>query len=159
MNFMSNIDVYLAIAEEAHASMRAQLSQLRTPKADGQPGYVIRSEPDRRSFKSAMVAIAFAAIYMDALTFIALQRRFGRAEALKIDRREHEERLAKLGLSDTNLQKRVRDFRLARNDLVHEKATSVDNQEQEATYIAQDTADSAMSLLRDLQALLTVEGP
>jgi hypothetical protein len=162
LSVVTNVDVYLAIAEEAHAKMRADLARLITPKPAGEPGYIMRSDPDRRSYKSAMVTVVFGGMYLEALLYITLQERFGRTDALKIDRKHYEERLTKLGITDVALHKRVKAFREARKDLVHEKAVTLDNLHDEAMHVAQDTADSAMSLLHDLRALLgasKVPGP
>lgn len=158
MGLLSNIDVYLAIAIEAHASMQAALARAITPKPNGEAGYIMRSEPDRRSFKDAMITIAFTGMYIEALLFIKLQQRFGRAEALKIDRRPYEQRLQSLGINNADLQNRLMLFRDARRDLVHEKALTVTDLEGHAIHEAQGTADRAMILLHDLRRLLATEG-
>src|SRR5258708_5827705 len=134
--------------------MREGLAKSITPKPDGEAGYVVRSEPDRRTFKNAMVTIVFAGMYLEALMYIALQKRFGRPDALKIDRHPYEDRLKRLGITDHDLYARLGAFREARNDLVHEKALAIDDLGDEIVRVAQDTADSAMSLVRDLRPLL-----
>lgn len=151
---LSNADIYLAIAQEAHASMRAELAKVVKPKPDGTPGYIMRFEPDRRSFKDAMVTVVFAGIYLEALLYLSLRNRFGRADALKIDRDRYEDRLKRLGVTDTDLLQRVAAFREARRDLVHEKAVAPDELESHTIRIAQDTADNAISLLQDIRRLL-----
>lgn len=155
MSVITNIDVYLAIAEEAHANMRADLAKSITPKPNGEPGYIMRSEPDRRSFKNAMITIAFAGMYLEALLYTTLQKRFARPDALKFDRLPYEERLKRLGITDPDLHNKIKAFREARRDLVHEKAVETANVEDQVMHVAQDTADSAMSLLQDIRGLLT----
>jgi|SRR5882724_166658 len=156
---LSNANIYRAIAEEAHASMRATLANVVKPKPDGAPGYILRSEPDRRSFKDAMVTVVFAGIYLEALLFLALTDRFGRNEALKIDRERYEERLKRLGVTNPDLLVQVAAFRQARKDLVHEKAVAPHELESQTIHIAQDTADSAIALLQDIRRLLAVTAP
>lgn len=154
MEIITNIDVYWSIAEEAHAAMQADLTELMTPKPNDEPGYIIRWDPGRRSFKNAMVAIVFAGMYLDALLYITLQRRLGRPDALKVDRSSHEERLERLGVTDPAILDRVREFREARKDLVHEKAVQLADLGGQAMHTAQDAADSAMSLMWDIRVLL-----
>ena len=134
--------------------MRADLAESMTPKPNGEPGYIIRWDPDRRSFKNAMVAIAFAGMYLDALLYIALQSRLGRADALKIDRLPHEKRLEELGVTDSAILNRVKAFREVRKDLVHEKAVELADIGGQPMHTAQDAADSAISLMRDIRGLL-----
>lgn len=151
---ITNLEIYLAIAEEAHSDMRAAMAKGITPKPNGEPGFVMRSEPDRRSFKQAMIAIAFAGMYLEALIYIVLQNRFGRTNALKLDRLPYEDRLKELGITDDDLHNRVKVFRDARKDLVHEKAVAVADIGNQVRHVAQDAADNAMSLVHDLTGLL-----
>ena len=154
MEILSNVDVFWSIAEEAHAAMRADLAESMTPKPNGEPGHIIRWDPDRRSFKNAMITIAFAGMYLDAALYIFLQRRLGRADALKIDRLPHEERLQRLGVTDPAIHSRVREFREARKDLVHEKAVQMGELGGHSMHTAQDSADMAMALIRDVRDAL-----
>ena len=154
MGITSNIDVYWSIADEAHRAIHTDLEASRSPRPDGEPGYVIRWDPDRRSFKNAMIAIVFAGMFLDALLYIALQRRFGRAEALKVDRLPHEERLKILGITDSVVLGRVQEFREARKDLVHEKAVEIADIGGQVMRTAQNSADSAMEVIREIRGLL-----
>jgi hypothetical protein len=101
-----------------------------------------------------MITIAFAGMYLEALLYIALQKRLGRRDALRIDRSPYEERLKTLGITDADLHNRIKAFREARRDLVHEKAIEIADAGDQAMHVAQDTADSAMSLLQDIRGLL-----
>ena len=154
MGIITNIDVYWSIAEEAHGAMRADLAKSMTPKPNGETGFIIRRDSDRRSFKNAMVAIAFAGMYLDALLYITLHSRFGRADARKVDRLPHEERLEKLGVTDSAMLNRVKRFREVRRDLVHEKAVELADIGCQPMHTAQDAADNAISLMRDIRGLL-----
>lgn len=154
MPVLSNIDVYWSIAEEAHTNMQAAWVEHTTPRPEGQPGLIIRWDPDRRSFKSAMIVIAFCGMFLDSLLYISLQDKLGRAEALKADRFPHEERLEILGITDAALLKRVAAFREARKDLLHEKAVDLTDLAAQSMWTAQDVAGSAMAIMRDIRGLL-----
>lgn len=154
MSIISNIDVYWSIADEAHHEMRADLEASRSLKPDGELGYIILWDPDRRSFKNAMVAIVFAGMFLDALLYIALQSRLGRVEALTVDRLPHEERLKILGITDSVVLGRVQEFREARKDLVHEKAVEITEIGGQAIRAVQSSVDSAMELIREIRGLL-----
>lgn len=120
----TNLSTYLAISEEALAESTRQLEAHRTPRPNGQPGYILASDPERRSFKQSLIAIAFAGIYLEALLSLIGRARWGKAfYDEKIDRRfTYEEKLRLLGIVDQNdLDSCIR-FREARNDLIHEKA-------------------------------------
>jgi hypothetical protein len=154
VSIITNIDVYWSVAEEAHNTMQANLAESRTPNPNGDSGYIIRRDPDRRSFKNAMVTITFAGMYLDALLYILIQDRLGRVEALKVDRLPHEDRLERLGLTDLVLLNRVKAFREARKDLVHEKAIELADIGGQPMHTAQNSADSAMSLMQDIRGRL-----
>ncbi|MEI8014213.1 MAG: hypothetical protein WCH20_05175 [Nitrospira sp.] len=121
----TNFSVYLATAEEALAESTRQLNTHRTPKPDGQPGYILASDPERRSFKQSLIAIAFAGMYLEALLSLIGRARWGEAfYDEKIDRFKYEEKLKLLGIVDQNNLAGCTRFREARNDLMHEKALS-----------------------------------
>ncbi|MEO7860361.1 MAG: hypothetical protein ABIU05_07930 [Nitrospirales bacterium] len=120
----TNLTVYLAIAEEALAESTRQLESHRTPKPDGQPGYILTTDPERKSFKQSLIAIAFAAMYLEALLSLTGRMRFGKAFYDKrIDRCfTYEEKLRLLGVVDESDLDRCMRFRESRNDLIHEKS-------------------------------------
>lgn len=124
----TNLSVYLAIAEEALAESTRQLEAHRTPKPDGQPGYIFTSDPDRKSFKQSLIAIAFAGIYLEALLSLTGRARLGKAfYDKKIDRCfTYEEKLRLLGIVDERDLDGCMRFRESRNDLIHEKALDFD---------------------------------
>ena len=154
MQVISNIDVYWAIAEEAHASMEASLSEHRTPKPSGEPRFIIRIDPERRSFKQAMVAIVFSGLVLDSFLYLMLLERLGKVKAAKVDRLPHEERLQSLGVTDVALLGRVAEFREARKELVHEKAVDVSELGGQNVRTAQREADRAIALIRELRTAL-----
>jgi hypothetical protein len=134
--------------------MRAAWAEHASPKPDGSPGYVVRFDPERRGFKSAMIAIVFCGMHIDALIYIRLRERFGRDSARKLDRKPHEERLNALGISEHELIARVVAFREARKDLVHEKAEDMEEISLTEIRTAQRVADQAISLMDEMRSAL-----
>jgi hypothetical protein len=124
----SNLAVYLAIAEEAAAESARIIEASRTPKSEGQPGFVITFDPERKSFKQSFIAIAFAGMYLEALLGLVGNMRLGKDLYKKVDRQTtYEEKLALLGVIDLSIQADCKRFREARNDLMHEKAVALEN--------------------------------
>lgn len=155
---LSNACVYKAIADESHDRMSKSIKRGRKPRIDGKPGYVIRLDPSKRSFKSALIAIVFSGIYLEALIFITALRLFDRKKALSIDRKQLEDRLKELGIADPSLLERAKRFRLARKELVHEKAIDFDNPTGELLRFDSEVANRAISLANDLQKKLAALG-
>jgi hypothetical protein len=153
---LSNLDVYLAIAEEAIEESERLDSSSRTPRPDGDPGFIIASDPTRASLKKSLIAIAFSAMFFEALLFIVGTKRFGRDESLKIDRLPYEDRLRRFGLSDPELLQKCQEFRKARKDLVHEKALEVSDIEGATFRFAQKVARDAVRFVKQISDLLRV---
>ena len=99
-----------------------------------------------------MIAIAFAGMYLEALLFIEGTRRLGRTIYLSLPEREYEERLKRITAVEPELVRRCGEFRLARNDLIHEKAA--ESLEGEVLRFAQKEAVQAIELIRDVTLAL-----
>lgn len=151
---ISNINVYLEIAEEALAESERLKAQGRTPKPNGEPGLIIKYDPDRKSFKNSLTAITFSGIYLDALLYITGVARLGKDEYLKIERKHYELKLQHLGFSDPQLLASCKKFRDARNDLVHEKATEISGMSVGENHVAQTEAKNAVSFVKAVAELL-----
>jgi len=151
---ISNLNVYLAIAEEALAEAERLEAQERTPKPNDEPGFIIKYDPDRKSFKNSLIAITFSGIYLDALLYVVGVARLGKSEYLKIERNHYEPKLQLLGLSDPHLLASCKKFRVARNDLVHEKATDISAMSVGETHVAQTEAINAVSFVKAVAELL-----
>ncbi len=147
---MTNVRVYLTIAEDAAAESKRLLEEGRSPKPDGQPGYVVRHDPERRSFKQSFIAIAFAGMYLEALLALVGRERLGPELYKKIDRAHttYEEKLRLLGVSDSDLLAACKRFREARNDLMHEKPVDLESQDLGEWRTAQDEASFAIETVR-----------
>ena len=93
----SNLHIYLAIAKNSLAeSDRIGAAQTR-PKPDGEKGSIITYDPEHKSFKHSLVAIAFAGIYLEALLYIKGVKRLGKAAYDKIDLKIYEEKFKATG--------------------------------------------------------------
>lgn len=149
-SIMTNVRVYLTIAEDAAAESKRLLEEGRSPKPDGQPGYAVRHDPERRSFKQSFIAIAFAGMYLEALLALVGRERLGPELYKKIDRAHttYEEKLRLLGVSSSDLLAACKRFREARNDLMHEKPVHLESQDPGEWRTAQDEASFAIETVR-----------
>jgi hypothetical protein len=144
---MTNIRTYLAIAKDAFARSERLMASHRRPKPGG--GWVIRHDPNQTSFKHSLVAIVFAAVYLEALLYLQGCRILGIAAYEKIDGKTYPVKLHKLGVRDQSLLDAAEDFRQARNELVHEKA-----HEQTSYRTAQEEAKKAIELIERVAVVL-----
>lgn len=140
---ISNIAIYKAIADEAYAHMVAAMEAGRRPKPDGSPGWVLTLDPDRTSFKQAMISIVFIGMWLEALMHLLIVRRHGEDVFKKYNYRLYEDKLKLLGCRDQGILERVGRFRMARKELVHEKAYLDDGEIRRA----QEEAENAHQLL------------
>lgn len=148
---MSNLHIYLAIAKDSLAeSDRIRAMQTR-PKPNGEKGSIITYDPEHKSFKHSLVAIVFAGIYLEALLYIKGVKRLGKTAYDKIDRKIYEDKLMALGITDPQLLALCKRFRIARKELVHEKAFQ---QSESKLWGAQDEARKAINLIDRLTQLL-----
>jgi len=152
--FISNLDVYRAIAEEAAAESKRLLEAGRRPKPDGQPGYIVTYDPQRKSFKQSLIAIAFEGMYLEALFGLVGKQKLGKEGYRKIERRKYEAKLERLGVVDQGILDRCKRFREARNDLVHEDALDLDSSDPAVTRTAQKEAAFGIELVRSLARIL-----
>jgi hypothetical protein len=123
--YLSNVDTYYDIAEEAYEAMKQALRGSQEIAADGQ-SMVVRGEKKYVASKQACVVIAFSSIYFEALVFILAHNRFGLGRALKIDRKTYEERLRELDCPHQVLLDQARALREMRKEMIHEKAIDLE---------------------------------
>ena len=150
---VSNFIVYRQIAVESLARAQEDLARHTRPRDDGAEGQVKTFDPTFGSFKSAMVAIVFAGIYMEAILWIYGTNRLGVAAYEVIDRRVLEKRAEALGLTDPTLIEGLRAYREVRRDLVHEKALPV-SQYRSPIRVAQREAQKVVDLMELLDRRL-----
>jgi hypothetical protein len=151
---LTNAHVYRAIAEEALADAVRLEASARQPKPDGSPGFVIQLDPQRRSFKKSLVAIAFSGIYLEAVLFLHGTFRMGADWEKKFDRKLYEEKLKALGVTDEELLASAKRLREVRNELIHEKARPLDTAALSNNYWAQTEAAASVALVQTVAARL-----
>ena len=140
---ISNISVYRAISEEAYLKMRKLIDAGRTPKADGSEGWVIKYDPEQKSFKQAMISIVFTGMWLEALMHLKIVSEFDEKTFREHDFKSYEEKLSLLGCDNKSILGRVEKFRKCRKVLVHEKAYF----DAGEIKIAQEEAENARQLL------------
>lgn len=118
---ITNVQMYKTIAEEAYSQMVLADDSAQTPNSEG-TGYIIRYDPERSSFKYAMIALVFTGMWLEALIHLHFVQKHGKELYNKYDRKSYEEKLKKLEVTDEELLDRVRRYRDVRRELVHEKA-------------------------------------
>ena len=139
---VSNIDVYESIAKEAYAEMAKATEAFRTPKSDGE-GWILRHDPNRTSFKAAMVTIVFVGMWLEAFLHLKIVRVAGPEQYKKVDFSSYEAKLKLLGIDDQSLISKVARFRSSRKELVHEKAHFDNN----SIKVAQSEAELAHEVM------------
>jgi hypothetical protein len=133
------------------ASLPQSVTTGRTPKRDGKPGYILAFDPERKSFKQSLIAIAFAGMYLEALLGIFGNARLGKTLYKKIDRQTtYEEKLRMLGVFDPNVLASCKRFREARNDLMHEKAVGLNGLKPVDIRIAQEEAVLGVEFVKSI---------
>ena len=102
--------------------------EARTPKPDGSAGFTIALDLSRKAFKQNLIAIAFSAIYFEALLYLVGTRKMGAKWNDEWDRKKKlEQKLKELGINDEDFLKSAERLRKSRKDLVHEKAVLYEN--------------------------------
>jgi hypothetical protein len=145
----SNLSVFREIAEHAFQEMEIQIASHRIARGDG--GFILHHDPDRRSFKSGLVAIAFCSAYLDLICRISYIAKFGSAPDYAWDNRQiYEEKLKSLGIVDSAVLSDCTEFREARNDVMHEKPIVMGQTKPSPRGTAQDAASVGIRLIRSL---------
>lgn len=154
---LTNANVYRGIAEEALSEAVRLDAAAKSPKPDGSPGFVIRFDPERKSFKKSLVAIAFSGIYLEALLFMEGTFRMGASWEQQFDRKPYEEKLKALGITDEALLASAKRLRKARKELVHEKARPLDSATLSNSYWAQPEAAASVAFVQAIAEKLRVQ--
>ena len=118
----SNASIYKEIAEEAYSKMCLLLEEGRTPKDDGSGGYIIKYDPAHNSFKQSLIVVVFTGMWLEAILHQLIVSKHGGDEFKKYDFKPYREKLALLGVSDSEILDKVDSFKNTRKELVHEKA-------------------------------------
>lgn len=146
----TNVSTYRAIAIEAFETMRDLMESGRRSKENESPGWILQFDPNHKSFKQAMIAIVFTGIWLEALLHLLIVRDHGEERFRKFDYKPYEEKLRLIGINDNSILEAAARFRIARKELVHEKA----HFDTAGTKMAQDEARNAYQLLLAIDAAL-----
>ena len=147
---VSNHRVYFEIAQEALAKSES-LSRRQRKKSPGGSTLIIH-DPRQRSFKQALIAIAFAGIYLEAVLHLEGSRRLGIKAYEKIDKSRYEDKLKVLGFNTADLLADCKRFRESRRALEHEKAFHPRSRRE--TKIAQVEAAHALAFVERVRDVL-----
>jgi hypothetical protein len=151
-HIFTNVSTYRAIAIEAFEAMQELGEPGRRTKADGSPGWILQFDPKQKSFKQAMVAIVFAGMWLEALLHLLIVRDHGEEKFREFDFKPYEEKLRLIGIDDNAILEAAARFRVARKELVHEKA----HFDAGETKTAQDEARNAYQLLVAIDTALHI---
>jgi len=118
----TNVRVFYKIAQESYKAMAEDLNSHRRPKPNGEPGYIITLDPDQKSFKNAFITIVFCGVFLESLLHLLIVKEKGLEVFKKYDHKPYEEKFCLLGCSDPSIMDLCEKFRVARREVVHEKA-------------------------------------
>lgn len=152
---ISNVNIYLAIADQALSEALRLEAEATKPRGDGKPGFIMMSDPDSKSFKQSIIAVVFAGMFLDALLYQVGVQRFGKAEYMKLDRKRgttYEGKLVALGVTDQELLATCKRVREARNDLMHERAVEIHEIGDAPVRWAQEEAKVAVMFVKSVAA-------
>jgi hypothetical protein len=161
---ISNVTLFRQMAEEAAAKSLQSLNLHRTLKPNGEPGFIMRADPDRVSMKQGLIAIAFAGMYLEAL--IRISTRKARDKGLRFVSKANEKKryggkLEAVGLKDQALIDESDHFNAVRDDLIHEEPYELSTEPNAVNhlphfeiFVAQDEAQKAVALIGRVAAKL-----
>lgn len=143
----SHVKVYYEVAKDSYDSMIYHLESNRRPKIDGGVGWTIKFDPERKSFKKALITIVFTGVFLEALLHLLIVKHKGIKVFKEIDKKKnYEGKLELLGCEDPEILGLCKNLREARREIVHEKA----HLDDEFFRDAQDEAKKAIILVNKL---------
>ena len=150
---VSNLQTYLEIAKESYEESIKYLEKNRTLKPDG--GYVIKLDPDKRSFKNALISIAFSGSYIDLYLRLAyvVKNEDEPPREWKFNNPYHK-KLKFLGVTDDHIIGLCEKFREVRNDVAHEKPIILGLTSSTLSCTAQEGAKIGIDLIEAMRAIL-----
>ncbi|MGN6227374.1 MAG: hypothetical protein ACTHNM_08065 [Dyella sp.] len=153
MAYLSNVDIYYEMAEEAYKVMSEALQTRYVMSVDRKTMTVDGAKVELAS-KQAFIVIAFCAIHFEALVYIIALQKLGPEGALRVDRKLYEDRIVALGCPHDSLLKQAKHLREVRKKMVHEKA--IDLEAKPDLYAANigmawDAAHDAVMFIRELR--------
>lgn len=149
----TNVRVFYHIAREAYMAMGENLNSRRKAKPDDEPGWIIKYDPEQKSFKNAFVTIVFCGVFLESLLHLLIVKREGLEIFEKYDRKCYEDKLRLLRCEDESILEGCKHYREARREIVHEKA-HIDNKK---IRVAQKEAAFAMELIQKIVTHFNLE--
>ncbi len=140
---ITNLRVFYDMVNEYFEQMNILWESGRQPKPNGEPGFINTFDPKRKSFKAALIVIAFSGIYLEALLHLRIVEEKGLKTFKEYDWKPYEEKLNLLGCSDKLIFEECKHFRQVRKEILHEKA----HMDSETIRIAQEEATRAFKLI------------
>jgi hypothetical protein len=140
---MTNFRLYYEIAKESHESMNYHLETHRRPKQNGEDGWILSPDPERKSFKAAFIAIVFSGMFLEALLHLLIVERKGLEVFDEYDWKKYEDKFELLDCKDPEIMKLSKELREARKEIVHEKA----HLNRDTFNVAQINAKNAIILI------------
>jgi hypothetical protein len=155
---ITNSKIYIAIAEDAISESMKLLEEGISPLANPTVGgvqAVITFDPEQKSFKQSLIAIAFAGMYLESLLTLTCTARLGKDLYKKIERNTvYEEKLRMLGIVDAGTLTNCKRFREARNDLIHEKPIDLNTLNRQTFRTGQDEARFGVEFVKSIAVML-----
>ena len=153
-NFVhTNVRVFYKIAQESYAAMNEFLEMYRRPKPNGESGYINTLDPDKKSFKNALITIVFCGVCLESVLHLLIVNRKSVDVFKEFDRKGYEDKLQLLGCNDTSIMELCKNFKAARREVVHEKA----HLDHESIRAAQIEAAKAIDLVDKVFAYFKLE--
>jgi hypothetical protein len=153
----SNLRTFLEITEQSFEESERISESNRRSKPNSKAGYIITYDPKSKAFKHALISIDFAGIYFEALLYVEGCRILGQHKCdqlWKKPRCYYETKLGHLGIRDEQILAACARFRLARNDLIHEKAVDLSVGRKSVARVAQEEAQHAIEFIKSTTQLL-----
>ncbi len=140
----TSVHIYYGIAKESYVAMNEHLNAGRKPKGNDEPGYILTYDPERKSFKNALITIVFSGVFLESVLHLLIVKRKGLDVFNKYDRKySYEDKLKLLDCNDESIIDLCKRFKGARREIVHEKA----HIDQNSILVAQNEAEIAIKLI------------
>lgn len=153
----SNLSVFYEIAKDSYSESVELLAQHRVPKPNGEKGYILSPDPSKRSFKQALIAIAFLGSYIDLHLRLAYIKKHHEHPPKNWERNKtYRQKIESFGVENTEILELFDKFKDDRNDVAHEKpiTSGIKNAPKAIHGTAQETAAEGIKLVEYLKTFL-----
>jgi hypothetical protein len=149
----TNIRIFYSIAKESYEEMVMEVNSNRRSKPNGENGWIISYDPERKCFKNALITIIFCSIFLESLLHQLIVNRKGLKICKDNDNKTYEEKLKILDCEDQEIIDLSGRLRSVRKEIVHEKAYF----NQKKFCVAQDEATMAIEFIDKLIEYFEIE--